>query len=83
MASASAGSLTSMYIDSRLSLDSELLQRLTALLAKAETAPVNWQNYLRNGIAQLNSDLNRVSREDFEVSGLPAKSDSNALIGLL
>ena len=81
MASANTGSLTSMYIDSRLSLDSELLQRLTALLAKAETAPVNWQNYLRNGIAQLNSDLNRVSREDFEVSGLPAKLDSNALIG--
>lgn len=80
MSSANTGSLTSMYIDSRLSLDSELLQRLTALLDKAETTPVNWQNYLRNGIQQLNTDLNRVSREDFELSGLPAALDSGDLI---
>jgi hypothetical protein len=80
MASANADSLTSMYIDKRLSLDSELLQTLTALLSKAETTPVNWQNYLRNGIKQLNNDLNRVSRGDFEVSGLPAALDSDALI---
>lgn len=80
MASANTDTLTSMYIDRRLSLDSELLQRLTALLAKAETAPVNWQNYLRNGIKQLNTDLNRVSREDFELNGQPASLDSDALI---
>ena len=80
MASANVGALTAMYIDSRLSRDSELLQKLTTLLAKAETAPVNWQNYLRNGIAQLNADLNRVSREDFEVRGVPATLDKDALI---
>lgn len=80
MASANTGSLASMYIDSRLSRDSELLQKLTVLLDKAEAAPVNWQNYLRNGINQLSTDLNRVSREDFEISGLPAALDSDALI---
>ena len=80
MATADTDSLTAMYRDSRMGRDSELLQKLTTLLATAETAPVNWQNYLRNGIAQLNTDLNRVSREDFEVRGLPAALDSDALI---
>ena len=80
LATADTDSLTAMYRDNRLGRDSEILQKLTALLATAETAPVNWQNYLRNGIAQLNSDLNRVSREDFEVRGLPAALESDALI---
>ena len=80
MATADTDSLTAMYRDSRLGLDSEFLQKLTALLAKAEAAPVNWQNYLRNGIAQLNADLDKVSREDFVVRGLPATLESDALI---
>jgi hypothetical protein len=80
MATADTDSLTAMYRDNRLSRDSEFLQKLTALLATAEAAPVNWQNYLRNGIAQLNADLNKVSREDFEVRGLPATLEGDALI---
>jgi hypothetical protein len=80
MSSTDADTLTAMYIDSRLRRDSDLLQQLNTLLAQAETAPVNWQNYLRNGITQLNSDLNLVSREDFEVKGLPATLDSDALV---
>ncbi len=80
MAGANADSWSAMYIDSRLSRDSDLLQSLNTLLAQAEKAPVNWQNYLRNGITQLNADLNRVSLQDFELKGLPSHLDSDALI---
>lgn len=80
MATADIGSLTAMYRDSRLGRDSELLQKLTALLTEAEATPVNWQNYLRNGITQLNADLDRVSRENFEVKGLSAALEGDALI---
>ena len=80
MATASADSLTSMYIDSRLHSDSALLNHLTDLLATTESAPVNWQNYLRNGITQLNADLERASREGFVVKGLPAALEIDDLI---
>ena len=80
MACASTESLTSMYRDSRLRSDSERLQHLSALLESTETAPVNWQNYLRNGISQLNIDLDRASRPDFMVQGTPADMESDELI---
>ncbi len=80
MATTSADSLTAMYFDSRLSRDSMLLKKLTSLLAMAEATPVNWQNYLRNGITQLNTDLDRVSSEDFKVKGFPATLDGDDLI---
>ena len=80
LATTSPDSLTAMYLDNRLSRDSRLLKKLTSLLATAEATPVNWQNYLRNGITQLNTDLDRVSREDFKVKGLPATLDGNDLI---
>ncbi len=69
-----------MYRDSRLRGDSERLDHLTTLLATTEPAPVNWQNYLRNGIAQLDKDLERASREDFKVKGWPAAMDTDELI---
>lgn len=80
MAGASADSLTSMYRDSRLRSDSERLQHLSDLLETTETVPVNWQNYLRNGISQLNIDLDRASRPDFTVQGSPADMESDELI---
>lgn len=80
LATTNVDSLTAMYLDSRLSHDSRLLQKLDSLLATAEATPVNWQNYLRNGITQLNTDLDRVSREDFQVKGSPATMDGDALI---
>ena len=81
MAAANADSLTSMYRDSRLRMDSDHVLHLTALLATAENAPVNWQNYLRNGISQLNGDMDLASREDFETNGLPAGMQGSELIG--
>lgn len=80
MAAAPAETLTAMYRDARLRGDSDLLLHLGALLSDAETAPVNWQNYLRNGMAQLNSDLDRASRDDFQVRGSPSTIEGEELI---
>lgn len=80
MAGASADALTSMYRDSRLRSDAGRLGHLTALLAQAEHAPVTWTNYLRNGITQLNADMERASREDFRVKGSPAELETEDLI---
>ena len=80
MASASANTLTSMYRDSRLRGASASLVHLTALLEKTDPTPVSWQNYLRNGIAQLNADMDLASREDFIIRGLPASLEGSELI---
>ena len=80
MSTTGADSLSSMYRDSRLRGGAERLNQLTSLLATTESAPVNWQNYLRNGISQLNADLDRASRDDFTVRGLPATMESDELI---
>ena len=69
-----------MYRDTRLRNDSSQLQKLSALLAAADSAPANWQDYLRNGIVQLNADLGRFSSEDFLVKGLPATMEGAELI---
>jgi len=80
LATASADSLTSMYRDSRLRADSERLNHLSTLLATTEPVPVNWQNYLRNGISQLNADMDQASRADFKVKGFPTALDTDELI---
>ncbi len=80
MASASAKTLTSMYRDSRLRGDSARLKQLTVLLENTDPVPVNWQNYLRNGITQLNADMDLASRENFVVRGLPASMEGDDLI---
>ena len=80
MAAAPAEALTNMYRDSRLSNDSVQLQQLHTLLSKADSAPVDWQNYLRNGISQLNADLDRASRKDLPIKGLPETLEGAELI---
>ena len=50
------------------------------LLETNKSAPVNWQNYLRNGISQLNTDLDLASRSDFVVKGIPATMETDDLI---
>jgi len=80
LGTASDSTLKSLYIDNRLRDDSERLQQLSKLLAKAESTPVNWQNYLRNGITQLNADLDKVSREGFEPGSGPATPESGAAV---
>ena len=80
LAAASPESLTDMHREGRLRGDSLSLQELTNLLSEAKSAPVEWQNYLRNGISQLNADIDRASRADFELRGLPATMKSDELI---
>jgi hypothetical protein len=80
MACATGDSIAGMYRDSRLRHASETLQHLDTLLSKAESDPVDWQNYLRNGISQLNADMERASREDFSVKGLPSSMEGDELI---
>ncbi|MGA9575323.1 MAG: hypothetical protein WBS20_15390 [Lysobacterales bacterium] len=80
MATTSTASLIRMYRDNRLQGDSARLAHLTDLLEKTNPAPVNWQNYLRNGISQLNADLDLASRPDFEIRGLPAALPREELI---
>jgi len=80
LATASADTLSSMYRDRRLRSDSEQLHHLTMLLETNKSAPVNWKNYLRNGITQLNTDLDRASRNNFVVKGAPASMETDDLI---
>jgi hypothetical protein len=70
LAATPGDSLARMYRDCRLRDSSERLQQLNTLLTMADQTPVNWQNYLRNGIQQLSADLDKVSRTDFPVRGL-------------
>jgi hypothetical protein len=81
MACTSDKHLAAMYRESRLNNDSEILQRLNDLLAESEAGPVDWQNYLRNGIRQLNVDMDLASREDFPVEGSPGSLKGEELIG--
>ena len=80
MSTASSQALSDMYRDSRLNNSSEKLGQLNALLASGESAPVNWQNYLRNGIVQLKKDMEKTSRPDFAVKGFPTDLEGEQLI---
>ena len=80
IAAASGESLVSMYRDFRLRSDSMRIQKLNELLNKSESAPDDWQDYLRNGIAQLHADMGLVSQEDFPVKGLPRSLEGGELI---
>jgi hypothetical protein len=81
LAATNTDSLRSIYRDSRLRSDSARLQHLADLLATTQSAPVNWQNFLRNGISQLNSQVDLTSREDFETKGWPTGMEGDELIG--
>ena len=81
MSTASSKSLGDEYRSTRLLNDSSQLEQLSSLLAAKESAPVDWQNYLRNGITQLNKDLEVASRPDFPVKGLPNGMEGEELIG--
>jgi len=81
MSTASSRSLGDMYRDARLLDDSDRLEQLSGLLEAAASTPVNWQNYIRNGITQLNKDLEVASSPDFAVKGFPKGMEGEELIG--
>lgn len=80
LAAAPDAELVDMYRQDRLDSTAALLGHLDELMKQAQTTPVNWQNYLRNGIRQLNTDLDTASREDFEVTGYPGDLKGAELI---
>lgn len=80
LAAAPDDSLGAMYRDTRLRNNSEQLQHLTSLLAADESAPAGWQDYLQNGIKQLNTDMDQASLQDFPVKGLPDGIEGAELI---
>jgi hypothetical protein len=80
IAAATPGNLSAMYRDTCMHGVSIQLQHLSSLLSSAESAPVDWQNYLRNGIRQLNTYLDLVSREDFPIEGIPSSLQGEELI---
>ncbi len=80
LAAASKHVLRDMYREARLRNDAETLRHLDELLTRSDTAPVDWQNYLRNGIGQLNADIELASRADFPVRGLPRGMEGDELI---
>lgn len=79
LAGAPPESLFAMHRDHTLDAGSEKLKRMEGLLASAQAAPEDWQNYLRNGIRQLNVGLDAASREDFPVSGTPNTLEGDEL----
>jgi hypothetical protein len=73
LATAPNDTLVAQYRDARLRSASERLQQLEGLLAKADSAPQEWRDYLQNGINQLNTDLDVASHADLPIKG-PANS---------
>ena len=80
LATSSGEKLASLYRDTRLRTTSEQLQHLDHLLKAAESAPADWQEYLQNGVEQLNADMELTSREDFPLKGVPATMENDELI---
>lgn len=80
MAAAPDNLLINEYRHGRLGSSAATLNRLGELMENAKSTPVNWQNYLRNGMSQLNADLDVASREDFSIRGFPASLEGHELL---
>jgi hypothetical protein len=80
LAAAPGESLAAMYQDARLGDTSQQMQKLRRLMADAESTPSGWQDYLKNGIDQLTADMDKASREDLPVKGLPRGLEGDELI---
>jgi hypothetical protein len=80
LATTPAEALKSMQRDAALDIGSANLLQLNELLASAKSAPVDWQNYLRNGITQLSAGLDAASRGDYPAKGVPANLEDEDLV---
>jgi len=56
------------------------LRHLDDLLARADSAPADWQEYLKNGIGQLSKAFDQASQGDFPLRGRPQSVDDDGLI---
>jgi len=80
LAATPAETLLTNYRDAFLRDLSRQLRHLDDLLAKADSAPAEWQEYLKNGIRQLSEAFDQASQDDFPLSGQPPSMDDDALI---
>lgn len=80
LAAAPAQTLMANQRDSILRDLTEQLRNLSKLLNAADSAPDEWQAYLKQGIEQLNASLEQFSGEDFTITGLPAGLETEELI---
>lgn len=80
LAKASGTSLVNMYRHTRLYGISSQLKDLSRLLAEAETAPAEWQSYLKNGIEQLTNAMDQASLEELPIKGSPHALEGGELI---
>lgn len=80
LAGAPTDELITMQTDRSLAGGAGMLQHLDGLLATAGSAPVDWQNYLRNGITQLNKGLDAISRGGFPVRGSVGEMEGEELV---
>ncbi|MGD9021305.1 MAG: hypothetical protein PVJ71_01205 [Lysobacterales bacterium] len=70
---------TNLQRDATLAVGTRQLAHLKELLAAAETAPVEWQNYLRNGIRSLNTGLASILQGEFSVRSVQSGMEGAAL----
>lgn len=80
LAGAPSDRLIAMQLHSSLEAGTEKLRHMEELLANAQSAPVDWQNYLRNGVAQMNAGLDAISRGDVPVKGIQGEMEGEELI---
>lgn len=72
--------LLANHRDAVLRDTSQQLQHLGGLLANADSAPADWQEYLNKGIEQLGKGLDQASLEDYQVTGQPRSMEGAELI---
>jgi len=72
--------LVNLQRDKSLATGADMLNRLDGLLASSASAPVDWQNYLRNGITQLNKGLEAISRDSFPIKGSVGQLEGEDLV---
>jgi hypothetical protein len=61
---------TNLQRDTTLAVGTKQLAHLNELLSAAQSAPVEWQNYLRNGVRGLNTGLASILQDEFSIKSV-------------
>jgi hypothetical protein len=80
LAGASVESQTRLYRDSLLRATANQLEHFDGLLSSADPVPTDWRKYLEKGFLELQANLDRVSRPDFPLKGLPRDLEGTELV---
>lgn len=80
LAGASVASQTELYRSSVLQRTSDQLGHFSDLLRSAKFAPTEWREYLEKGFSELKTNMERASRPDFSLKGLPHTLEGTELV---